>query len=293
MKKSIDAKEGKEREKVYGEDGVVNTYFQGIRKYELLNADEEKELSRKAKKGDMQAREAFINANLRLVISIAKRYQWGVAHLKMSDLIQAGNEGLIKAVDGFDPDHGGRFSTYATHWIQQALQHEVGWREQTIRNPIHIGEILRGYNKATCRLAHRLGRAPTISEVATEMEESEEWVRAKEKLFKRYLSFDEPVGDGDRTLGDFIGGSDGAEAETSVFREEFKEKFAEIFNASPLNDVQKKVLCLRYGIDSDGEGLTLEKISARFGVTRERIRQIEAKALKKLKKRLKHFEELL
>lgn len=293
MKETVGAEEENEKGSGYAKDNVVNTYFQEMRKYKLLTADEEKELGRKARNGDMQAREALINANLRLVVSIAKRYQWVVAHLKMSDLIQAGNMGLIKAVGGFDPDHGGRFSTYATYWIEQALQHEIGWREQTIRNPMHVGEVLRRYNKATCRLAHKLSRAPTVSEVAAEMEESEVWVRTKEKLFKRYLSFDEPVGDGNRTFGDFIAGSDGVEAETSIFRAEFKEKFAEIFDKSPLNDVQKKVLRLRFGIDGNGERLTLEKISKYVGVTRERIRQIEAKALKKLKKRLKLFEELV
>lgn len=294
MKKRNDVKEEKEKEREngYTEDSVAK-YFQEMRRYKLLTADEEKELGRKARKGDAQARETLINANLRLVVSIAKGYQRGVAHLKMSDLIQAGNEGLIKAVKGFDPDHGGRFSTYATHWIHQSLLCEIGWREQTIRNPMHVGEVLRRYNKAMYKLTHRLGRAPTVSELAKEMEESEEWVRAKENLFKRYLSFDEPVGDGDRTFGDFITGSDGAEVETFVFRDEFKKRFSEIFDKSPLNDVQKKVLRLRFGIEGESEGLTLEKISMHVGVTRERIRQIEAKALKKLKKRLKIFEELV
>lgn len=291
MNGMIDMTEEKEKMNGYTKDSIMNIYFQGIRKYKLLTAEEEKELGRKAREGDAQAREALINANLRLVVSIAKRYQW-VTHLKMSDLIQAGNKGLIKAVDRFKPDHGGRFSTYATYWIRQALQYEVRSREQTIYNPMHVGAILRRYNKATERLTHRLGRAPTVSELAKEIEESEDWVRAKEKFFKRYLSLDKLVEGGDRTLSDFIAGSDGTEAETSIFHAEFKEKFAEIFDKSPLSSTQKEVLRLRFGIGG-GEKLTLRKIGRRFGVTHERIRQIEAKALKKLKKRLKLFEGLV
>ena len=284
-----DAKEErKEKKKVCVEDGVVNMYFQEVREFKLLTADEEKELSRKAKKGDMQAREAFITANLRLVISIARRYQW-VTHLKMSDLIQAGNEGLLEAVRRFNPDHGGKFSTYATHWIHQALLCEVGWREQTIRNPMHVREILRCYNKAVRELTHKLGRAPTVSEIAGEMKQSDEWVHKKAKIFKKYVSFDEPGLDGDRTLGDCIAGSDGTEVYASMLHSEFKEKFTEMFENSPLNEKEKEVLRLRYGIGSaDGEGCTLEEIGPRFGVTRERIRQIEAKAMRKLKKYLQY-----
>ncbi|MEK7459977.1 MAG: RNA polymerase sigma factor RpoD/SigA [Patescibacteria group bacterium] len=286
--------EKKEKKKVCVGDGVVNMYFQGVREFKLLTADEEKELSRKAKKGDMQAQEAFITANLRLVISIAKKYYRNVVHLEMSDLIQAGNEGLIKAVRGFDPDHGGRFSTYATHWIHQALLCEVGSCEYTIRNPMHVIGKLQRYNRAVRRLTHRIGREPDISEIAAEVCESEEWIHKKREIFKKYVSFDEPVLDGDRTLGDCIAGSDGTEAEALIFRSECKEKFAEIFDSSPLSDVQKEVLRLRYGINgNNGEGLTHEKISLRFGVTRERIRQIEAKALRKLEKYLKRFDEFL
>lgn len=293
-----DVKEERKKSSANMASDAVAAYLRSIKGHALLTADEEKKLFKKAKKGDMRAREAIINANLRLPIYVAKKYLYKVSHLKMSDLIQAGNEGLIKAVSGFDLKLGCRFSTYATYWIRQALERELGNNEQVIRSPIHVVESLKRYNKAVRLLAHKLDRTPTASEIAEEMKESEEWVRKRTSAFKRYVSLDEqlPGGNSEYTFGDFIEGSDGTEVYTSVLQSEFRERFVEIFKNSPLDEKQKTVLRLRYGMGSDtGEELTLDAIGEILGLTRERIRQIEAKALRKIKKYLTYssqFKEL-
>src|SRR3989344_6020149 len=230
---------------------AVGAYFREIRRFKLLTLDEEKALAKKVKKGDMRAREALINANLRLAIYIAKKYLHKAAHLKFADLIEAGNEGLIKAADRFNPKIGCRFSTYATFWIRQTVERELENNDQVIRRPVHAIASSKRYNKTVHVLTHKLDRAPTIEEIAAAMKKSEAWVQRQREAFKKYVSLDEPFADGSDTLNDFIEGSDGTEAYAFAFRSEFKEKFTEMFESSPLDDKQKEVLRLRYGIGSD------------------------------------------
>ncbi|MBI5913362.1 RNA polymerase sigma factor RpoD/SigA [Candidatus Azambacteria bacterium] len=274
-------------------------YFQAIRKCELLTAEEEIALARRIKKEDKQARDAMINMNLRLVVNIAKRRLRRVPllHLKLADLIAAGNEGLIKAVDRFKPARGCRFSTYATYWIKQTIDREIANCEQTIRNPIHIVDSFAWYNKTVSVLTHELGRTPTVAEIAIKMEKSEAWVEARMKIIKKYVFLDAPLASGDTgesapIFGDLIEGSDGTEAYRFALHSAFKKKFADVFERVSLSEQEKEVLCLRYGIGSDdGEGLTLDKIGIRLGLTREWIRQIEARALGKFRK-AKHLNYL-
>lgn len=292
-----DAKEERKKSSANVENNAVAAYFRSMGKYKLLTADEEKDLIAKAQKGDRQAREAVITANLRLSVYIAKKYLRKVSHLKMGDLIQVGNEGLVKAVEGFNPAKMCRFSTYATYWIRSALERELGDHEDAIRNPIYVIDGLKRYKKEVHLLARKLGRRPSVEEIAAEREESVAWVKEKENLSIKYISLDAPIsenGDDSRVLGDFIEGSDGTEAYMFILHSEFKKKLAEIFRDSLLNEKEKEVLRSRYGIESDnGEELTLEEIAARFGLTRERIRQIEERALQKLRKRIGHLKGLL
>src|SRR3989344_9030534 len=178
----------KEKKKADIAVDAVTAYFRAIQKFKLLTADEEKALVKKIKKGDMRAREALINANLRFAIHIARKYYHKISHLKMSDLIQAGNEGLIKAVDGFNPKLECRFSTYAIYLIKQAIMREISGFELTIRNPMHVVESLRQYNKAVRLLTNKLDRPPTISEIAAEIGESETKTQERKKIIKKYVS---------------------------------------------------------------------------------------------------------
>lgn len=271
---------------------AIAMYFQGIRKYKLLTPKEELAFARKIKKGDKRAREVMITANLRLVANIARGYHRRVSHLKLGDLIDAGNEGLIRAVDRFKPELGYRFSTYATYWIRQGIDREIANYEHEVRNPVHVIDELAQYNKTVFLLVREFDRTPTISEIAAKMGKKEKWVEIRQKIFKNYVSLDAPIGGGDGSekitaLGNFIEGSDGTELYHFALRLKLKQKIADMFNGndSPLDDREKEVLLLRYGIGSnDKEGLTLEEIGARFDLTRERVRQIETKAIGKLRK---------
>lgn len=269
---------------------AMTAYFKKISKDRLLTAREEIALAQRIKKQDMRARDEMVVKNLRLVVNIAKRrlHRGSLLHLKLPDLIAVGNEGLIKAVDRFKPEFKRRFSTYATYWIRQAIDREIANYEQMIRNPIHIVDSLAWYNKTMSLLIRELNRTPTVLEIAVKMKKSEAWVETRRKIFKKYVPLHESYDDshsGSPVPADFIEGSDGTEAYRSVLHSALKGKIADMFKRIKLTKWEKKVLCLRYGIGSDdGEGLTLDAIGSRLGFTREWVRQIEVRALRKFRK---------
>lgn len=271
-------------------DDPVRMYLKEIGRVPLLLADEEIELARKVEKGDETAKRRLAEANLRLVVSIAKRYVGrGMLFL---DLIQEGNLGLIKAVEKFDYRKGFKFSTYATWWIRQAITRAIADQARTIRIPVHMVETINKLIRVSRQLLQTLGREPTAEEIAEEMEMSPERVREIIKIAQEPVSLETPIGEEeDSHLGDFIEDQDApAPAEAASFRL-LKEQLEEVLNT--LTPREEKVLRLRFGLD-DGRARTLEEVGQIFNVTRERIRQIEAKALRKLRhpsrsKKLKDF----
>lgn len=280
-------------------DGVKNAlamYLRDVRKYKMLTPKEEKKIVWRMRRKDAQARNTLITANLRLVINIAKRYHHQLTHVKLEDLINAGNEGLIKAADRFKVKFKCRFSTYATYWIKQAIDREIANCEQEIRSPIHIVDSLARYNRALFLLHQTLGRKPNVSEISAEMGEKEAWVEKMRRIFKKHVSLDEPiagVADEDAsTLIELIDGSDGMEAYHCVLHSTLRKKIKDVLEDGPLEERERNVLCLRFGIGrEDGKEFTLEEIGVLFDITRERVRQIEAKAIKKLQKP-KHRDRL-
>ena len=271
-------------------DDPVRMYLKEIGRVPLLLADEEIELARKVEAGDETAKRRLAEANLRLVVSIAKRYVGrGMLFL---DLIQEGNLGLIKAVEKFDYRKGFKFSTYATWWIRQAITRAIADQARTIRIPVHMVETINKLIRVSRQLLQALGREPTAEEIAEEMEMSPERVREIIKIAQEPVSLETPIGEEeDSHLGDFIEDQDApAPAEAASFRL-LKEQLEDVLNT--LTPREEKVLRLRFGLD-DGRARTLEEVGQIFNVTRERIRQIEAKALRKLRhpsrsKKLKDF----
>ncbi len=258
----------------------VRMYLKEIGKVPLLTADEEIELAMKMEDGDEDAKKKLAEANLRLVVSIAKRYVGrGMLFL---DLIQEGNMGLIKAVEKFDYRKGYKFSTYATWWIRQAITRAIADQARTIRIPVHMVETINKLTRISRSLLQELGREPTPEEIAEEMDISVERVREIQKISQEPVSLETPIGeDEDSHLGDFLPDDDvpaPAEAAASMI---LKEQINEVLDT--LTEREQKVLRLRFGLD-DGHARTLEEVGKTFNVTRERIRQIEAKALRKLKK---------
>ena len=259
-------------------DDPVRMYLKEIGKVPLLSADEEIELAKKMEKGDEEAKKKLCEANLRLVVSIAKRYVGrGMLFL---DLIQEGNLGLIKAVDKFDWRKGYKFSTYATWWIRQAITRSIADQARTIRIPVHMVETINKLIRVSRQLLQEYGREPSPEEIAAEMDISEEKVREILKIAQEPVSLETPIGEEeDSHLGDFIPDEEvPAPAEAAAFSM-LKEQLVEVLDT--LTEREQKVLKLRFGLE-DGRARTLEEVGKQFDVTRERIRKIEAKALRKL-----------
>jgi len=271
-------------------DDPVRMYLKEIGRVPLLTAQEEVVLAKRMEAGDEEAQKELAEANLRLVVSIAKRYVGrGMLFL---DLIQEGNLGLIKAVEKFDYNKGYKFSTYATWWIRQAITRAIADQARTIRIPVHMVETINKLIRVSRNLLQKHGREPTVEEIAEEMEVSVERVREIMKIAQEPVSLETPIGEEeDSHLGDFIEDHDApAPADAASFML-LKEQLAEVL--STLTDREKRVLKLRFGLE-DGKARTLEEVGKSFNVTRERIRQIEAKALRKLRhpsrsKKLKDF----
>ena len=265
-------------------DGVsiedpVRMYLKEIGKVPLLTAEEEKELAMKMEAGDMEAKKRLAEANLRLVVSIAKRYVGrGMLFL---DLIQEGNLGLIKAVEKFDYRKGYKFSTYATWWISQAITRAIADQARTIRIPVHMVETINKLIRVQRQLLQELGREPYPEEIAEKMGLPVERVREIQKISQEPVSLETPIGEEeDSHLGDFIQDDNvPVPAEAAAFTL-LKEQLVEVLGT--LTEREQKVLCLRFGLE-DGRARTLEEVGKEFDVTRERIRQIEAKALRKLR----------
>ena len=275
-----------------GLDDPVKMYLKDIGRVPLLSADEEIELAKRMQENDVAAKKRLSEANLRLVVSIAKRYVGrGMLFL---DLIQEGNLGLMKAVDKFDYQKGFKFSTYATWWIRQSITRAIADQARTIRIPVHMVETINKLTRHQRMLLQELGREPTPAELAEKMGITEDKVREIQKIAQDPVSLETPIGEEeDSHLGDFIEDEKTATPSESVAFTMLKEQILSVLNT--LTPREEKVLRLRYGID-DGKGRTLEEVGKEFNVTRERIRQIEAKALRKLRhpsrcKRLKDFLE--
>ena len=257
----------------------VRMYLKEIGKVPLLSAEEEIELAKRMENGDEAAKKRLAEANLRLVVSIAKRYV-GCGMLFL-DLIQEGNLGLIKAVEKFDYRKGYKFSTYATWWIRQAITRAIADQARTIRIPVHMVETINKLIRVSRQLLQELGREPTPEEIADKMDMSVERVREILKISQEPVSLETPIGEEeDSHLGDFIQDDNvPVPADAAAFTL-LKEQLVEVL--STLTDREQKVLRLRFGLD-DGRARTLEEVGKEFNVTRERIRQIEAKALRKLR----------
>ncbi|MDY4696371.1 RNA polymerase sigma factor RpoD [Selenomonas montiformis] len=260
-------------------DDPVRMYLKEIGRVPLLTAEEEVALAKRMQDGDEEAQKRLAEANLRLVVSIAKRYVGrGMLFL---DLIQEGNLGLIKAVEKFDYTKGYKFSTYATWWIRQAITRAIADQARTIRIPVHMVETINKLIRVSRQLLQQLGREPVPEEIAKEMDISVERVREIMKIAQEPVSLETPIGEEeDSHLGDFIEDQDApAPADAASFML-LKEQLEEVLDT--LTPREEKVLRLRFGLD-DGRARTLEEVGQNFGVTRERIRQIEAKALRKLR----------
>lgn len=274
----------KKKEELPREDvsDSVQMYLREIGKISLITGDQEKELARKIERGDADAREQLAKANLRLVVSIAKRYAGRSPHLTLLDLIQEGNLGLFKAVEKFDYRRGFKFSTYATWWIRQAITRALADQARTIRIPVHMVETISKFQQVKRRLLQDLGREPLPEEVAAEMGIEIEKAHHIAKISQDTVSLESPVGedDEDSVLGEFIVDEKTLSPAQSAARKMLREEIVKIIN--DLTDREQKILRMRFGLD-DGVTHTLEEVGKEFGVTRERIRQIEAKAIERMR----------
>ena len=264
-------------------DDSVRLYLREIGKIPLLNAEEELALAQRVVAGEKKAKDKMAEANMRLVVSIAKRYSG--RGLDFLDLIQEGNTGLLRAVEKFDPDKGFKFSTYATWWIRQAITRAIADQARTIRIPVHMVETINKLLRTQRRMTQELNREPTIEELAKELEMEPEKVEYVMKIKQDITSLDAGVGrDGDEedsVLRDFIEDEDSATPEESAASQLLKEQVQAIL--STLSDREQKIIKMRFGLEN-GKSHTLEEVGQEFAVTRERIRQIVAKALAKLRK---------
>ena len=265
---------------------TVQMYLKEIGRAPLLKAIDERELAKRIEKGDEEARKKFISANLRLVVSIAKRYVNRSANLGILDLIQEGNIGLSRAVDKFDYKRGFKFSTYATWWIRQAITRALADQSRTIRIPVHMVETISKYTQVKRRLTQELGRDPLVEEIAVEMEMPVEKIHYIQKISQDVVSLESPVGDSDddSTLSEFIKDDKSLTPAQMASQTLLRDKIKEIL--VDLSEREQKILEMRFGL-TDGVTHTLEEVGKEFGVTRERIRQIEAKALQRIRGHLK------
>ena len=271
-------------------DDPVRMYLKEIGKVPLLTPEEEIEIAKRMEQGDEAARQKLAEANLRLVVSIAKRYVG--RGMQFLDLIQEGNLGLIKAVEKFDHTKGFKFSTYATWWIRQAITRAIADQARTIRIPVHMVETINKVKKVSSQLLHKNGHDPSAEEIAEELDMPIDKVREIMRVGQEPVSLETPIGEEeDSHLGDFIEDSDAPAPADAASHTLLKEQLEDVL--STLTPREKKVLELRFGLE-DGRNRTLEEVGKEFNVTRERIRQIEAKALRKLRhpsrsKKLKDF----
>ncbi len=257
----------------------VRMYLKEIGKIPLLTAEEELELAKQISEGDEEAKKRMVEANLRLVVSVAKHYLG--RGMQLLDLIQEGNMGLLKAVEKFDYTKGYKFSTYATWWIRQSITRAVADQARTIRIPVHMVETINRVSRTSRSLVQELGREPTLSEISQQLGISEEKIAEVMKIAQDPVSLETPVGEEDDShLGDFIPDSDVAEPAESASYNMLRQQLNEVMQT--LSPRECKVLRLRFGLE-DGRAHTLEEVGREFDVTRERVRQIEAKALRKLR----------
>ena len=293
--KDFDSEHDEDDESLLSVDGIniddpVKVYLKEIGRVPLLTPEEEVELAERMAKGDPAARKRLSEANLRLVVSIAKRYVG--RGMQFLDLIQEGNLGLIKAVEQFDHTKGFKFSTYATWWIRQAITRAIADQARTIRIPVHMVETINKVKKVSSQLLHKNGHDPSAEEIAEELDMPIDKVREIMRVAQEPVSLETPIGEEeDSHLGDFIEDSDAPAPADAASHTLLKEQLEDVL--STLTPREKKVLELRFGLE-DGRNRTLEEVGKEFNVTRERIRQIEAKALRKLRhpsrsKRLKDF----
>ncbi len=269
----------------------VRMYLKEIGKISLLSLDEELELSKRIEKGEEKAKNCLAESNLRLVVSIAKRYVG--RNLSLLDLIQEGNIGLMKAVDKFDASKGYKFSTYATWWIRQAITRAIADQAKTIRVPVHMVETINKLKRVQRQLTLELNREPTEEEISKKMDLNIEKVREIFKIAQDPLSLETPIGEEeDSHLGDFIPDESNMSPEDYAIHEVLKDEIGDVLLT--LTEREEQVLKLRFGLE-DGTCRTLEEVGNIFGVTRERIRQIEAKALRKLRhpSRLRRLKDYL
>ena len=263
----------------YRTDDPVRMYLKEIGKVKLLSLEEEQELAQRISAGDEQARQKLTEANLRLVVSIAKRYVG--RGMQFLDLIQEGNLGLLKAVEKFDLDKGCKFSTYATWWIRQAITRAIADQARTIRVPVHMVEHINRVVKTSRQLLQDLGREPTTEEIAHELGMSPSRVAEIMKIAQDPVSLETPIGEEDDShLGDFIADDEKEQPQEAATQAMLRQQLDEVMET--LTEREYKVLSLRFGLE-DGRPRTLEEVGREFNVTRERIRQIEAKALRKMR----------
>jgi len=268
----------------------VQIYLKQIGNIDLLSKEQEAELSKRVMEGDEQAKQELAEANLRLVVSIAKKYVGRSPNLTLLDLIQEGNIGLYKAIEKFDYEKGFKFSTYATWWIRQSITRALADQARTIRIPVHMVETINRYTQVVRSLVQELGREPLPEEIAEEMDMEIDKVYQIIKISQDTVSLEAPVGDEEEnsSLGDFIEDSDSLDLTQEASRNLLKEHLGDIMH--DLNEREQKILTMRFGLE-DEIPHTLEEVGEEFGVTRERIRQIEVKALSKIRKH-KNVEKL-
>jgi len=276
-----------------GEIDAIQNYLKEIGKYPLLTFKEEKELAKRAAQGDKAAKKKLIHSNLRLVVSIAKKYLGRTPHLTLLDLIQEGNFGLFKAVEKYDWRKGFRFSTYATWWIRQSITRAIADQARTVRLPVHIVESLSKYNRIKRRLLQELGREPLPEEIAVEMKEDVEKVRSLEQVAQGTISLDQPIGGDDKEskLEEFIEDKKTITPAGSASLSILKEQISEILE--DLTPREREILKMRFGLE-DEVPHTLEEVGQKFNITRERVRQIQQRAIEKIKeheeaKKLKEY----
>ena len=269
---------------------LVQMYLKEIGRVALLSGEEEVRLAKLIEKGDLAAKQRLTEANLRLVVSIAKKYVGRSHNLSLLDLIQEGNIGLFRAVEKFDYRKGFKFSTYATWWIRQAITRALADQSRTIRIPVHMVETINKYAQVTRRLVQELGREPLAEEIAAEMNMEVEKIRHIQKISQETVSLETSVGDNedDSVLGDFIEDTETVMPHQAASRKLLKSHITDILNE--LTPREQKILRIRFGLE-DGVTHTLEEVGQEFGVTRERIRQIEAKALEKIREH-EHLKKL-